>query len=244
MSRPATTAKKAALFFILAGFAFAQSPAGSTAGVVRDPSGASVSAARVKTVSTTTGLAREIATSDQGGFGFPALPSGDYEISVEAPGFQRVVRKAVVEAGTATTADFTLRIGDTKDSITIDGASPQMHYDSHTVSGVVTQEEIQDLPLNGRNFLELAKLEPGVQAPSRGADGRTFVPVLGAPGGSNGRGTRVTIDGGSIMSPGYAGSKLGLSQETVQEFQISTVNFDLSTGLSFRARERGHTIRR
>jgi hypothetical protein len=115
----------------------------------------------------------------------------------------------------------------------VDGASPQMHYDSHTVGDVVTQDEIQDLPLNGRNFLELAKLEPGVQAPSRGADGRTFVPVLGAPGGSNGRGTRVTIDGGSIMLPGYAGSKLSLSHETVQEFQISTVNFDLSTSITF-----------
>ena len=88
-------------------------------------------------------------------------------MSVEAPGFQRMVRQAIVEAGTTTTADFTLRVGDTKDSVTVDGASPQMHYDSHTVGGVVTHSQIQDLPLNGRNFLELAKLEPGVQPPTR-----------------------------------------------------------------------------
>ena len=170
--------------------------------------------------------------SAQGDFSFPALLAGEYEVSVEAPGFQRMVRQAVVEAGTTTTADFTLRVGDVKDSVTVDGASPQMHYDSHTVGGVVTHSEIEDLPLNGRSFLELAKLEPGVQAPTRSVDGRTFVPVLGAPGGNSGRGTRVTIDGGSIMAPGYAGSKMGFSQEAVQEFQISTVNFDLSTGIT------------
>ena len=54
-----------------------------------------------------------------------------------------------------------------------------MHYDSHTVGGVVTHSEIQNLPLNGRSFLELAKLEPGVQAPTRSVDGRTFVPGAG-----------------------------------------------------------------
>ena len=71
-----------------------------------------------------------------------------------------------MEAGSTTTADFILRVGDVKESVTVEGASPQMQYDSHTVGGVVTQEQIEGLPLNGRSFLELAKLEPGVQAPS------------------------------------------------------------------------------
>src|SRR5437660_1847433 len=233
MARRERTAKSAALLFTIAGFATAQSPTGAISGTVRDPSGATVSAARVKAVSAATGLLRTIVTSAQGIFSFSALLADAYEVSVEASGFQRTVREAVVEAGTTTTVDLTLRIGDTKDSVTVDGASPRMHYDSHTVGGVVTQSEIQGLALDGRNFLELAKLEPGVQAPSRSVDGRTFVPVLGAPGGSNGRGTRVTIDGGSIMSPGYAGSKMGFSQEAVQEFQVSTVNFDLATGITF-----------
>ena len=234
MARRARTAESAALFFTLAGFAMGQAPTGAIAGVVRDPSGAAVSAAQVKVVSAATGLPRAIATSARGDFGFPALQAGEYEVIVEAPGFLRMDRQATVEAGTTTSADFSLRVGDMKDSITVDGVSPQMHYDSHTVGGVVTQSEIQDLPLNGRSFLELAKLEPGVQAPTRTVDGRTLVPVLGAPGGggATGSGTRVTIDGGSIMSPGYAGSKMGLSQESVQEFQISTVNFDLSTGIT------------
>jgi hypothetical protein len=217
----------------LAGIAAAQQPTGSIAGVIRDPSGAVVPGVRVTAVNTTTGLSRTIATAEQGDFGFLALPAGEYTISAEASGFQSPTRPAVVEPGSTTTTDLTLRVGDAKDSITVDGASPQLHYDSHAVGGVVTQSEVQGLPLNGRNFLELAKLEPGVQTTSRSLDGRTFLPVLGAPGGSSGRGTRVTIDGGSIMQPGYAGSRMSFSQEAVQEFQVSTVNFDLSTGITF-----------
>jgi hypothetical protein len=233
MARRARTAKTAALFFAFAGFAAPQTPDGSIAGVVRDSSGAAVPAAKVKAVRAATGLERTTATSGQGDFSFPALLAGEYEVSVEAPGFRRMVRQGAVEAGTTTTADFMLLIGDTKDSVTVNDTSPQMHYDSHTIGGVVTQSEIKDLPLNGRSFLELAKLEPGVQAPTRTVDGRTLLPVLGTPVFSSGRGTRITIDGGSIMAPGYGGSKMGFSQETVQEFQISTVNFDLSTGLTF-----------
>ncbi|HEY2860544.1 MAG TPA: carboxypeptidase-like regulatory domain-containing protein, partial [Terracidiphilus sp.] len=233
MARRARTAKTAALFFAFAGFAAPQTPDGSIAGVVRDSSGAAVPAAKVKAVRAATGLERTTATSGQGDFSFPALLAGEYEVSVEAPGFRRMVRQGAVEAGTTTTADFMLLIGDTKDSVTVNDTSPQMHYDSHTIGGVVTQSEIKDLPLNGRSFLELAKLEPGVQAPTRTVDGRTLLPVLGTPVFSSGRGTRITIDGGSIMAPGYGGSKMGFSQETVQEFQISTVNFDLSTGITF-----------
>jgi len=232
MTWRARTAKIAALFFSLVALVSAQASTGTIHGVVRDPSGAAVGAARVTAVNTTTSLTRLIVTSEQGDFGFLALPAGNYEVNADAAGFQSTVRRVVVEAGTTTVADLILHVGQLKESVTVDGASPQLHYDSHTVGSVVTQTQIEDLPLNGRNFLELAKLEPGVQAPSRSLDGRAFLPVLGAPGGSSGRGTRITIDGGSVMTPGYAGSKMSFSQEAVQEFQVSTVNFDLSTGIT------------
>ena len=233
MARGARPAKSAALFLAWISFANAQAPSGAIAGVVRDTSGAAVSSARVEATSAATGLIRTIATSAQGDYSFSALLAGEYEVSVEASGFQRVVRHASVEAGTTTTADFELRVGDTRDSVTVEGAAPQIQYDSHTVGGVVTQAQIEGLPLNGRSFLELAKLEPGVQPPSRSNNNRVFVPILGAPGGntgSGGRGTRVTVDGGSIMAVGSFGSQMGFSQEVVQEFQISAANFDLSTG--------------
>jgi hypothetical protein len=222
------------LLFLLAlpAIGYAQTPAGTIAGVVRDPSGAVITGAQVKLVSLATGLTRAAITSEQGDYSFPALLAGEYDVSTEVQGFRRIVRQATVEAGGTTTTDLELVVGDMKDSVTVDAAVPQIHYDSHTVGGLITQSQIQDLPLNGRSFLELAKLEPGVQPPTRGTSNRTFVPALGQPVGNSGRGTRVTIDGGSIMAVGNGGSALGLSQEVVQEFQISTVSFDLSTGIT------------
>jgi len=225
--------KNVAVFLALIGSLGAQVPTGTIAGVIRDPSGAAVLDARVKAVSLATGLVRNGASSERGDYSMPSLVAGEYELSVEAEQFQRMVRRASVEAGATTTSDFALRLGNVKESITVDGASPQIQYDSHSVGGVITGSQIQNLPLNGRSFLELAKLEPGVQPPVRAAGNRTQVPVLGAAGGNSGRGTRVTIDGGSIMAFSGGGSQMGFSQDVVQEFQISTVNFDLSTGLTF-----------
>jgi hypothetical protein len=225
--------KNVMLLFALIGTVGAQVPTGTIAGVVRDPGGAAVAGAAVKVVNLATNAARTETSSAQGDYSFPALPAGEYELSMEVERFQRMVRTASVAAGETTTADFALRLGNVKDSVTVDGVSPQISYDSHSLGGVIAGHEIQNLPLNGRSFLELAKLEPGVQPPTRTANNETLVPVLGAPGGLSGRGTRVTIDGGSIMAfpPNFA-SAMGFSQDVVQEFQISTVNFDLSTGLT------------
>jgi hypothetical protein len=125
-----------------------------------------------------------------------------------------------------------LQVGEISGAVTIEAAAPLMQYEHHQVGGLINRNQIEDLPLNGRNFLELAKLEPGVQAPTRASSNRTFVPALGQPVGNSGRGTRVTIDGGSIMAVGNGGSAMGFSQEVVQEFQVATVNFDLTTGLT------------
>src|SRR5215831_12587826 len=175
------------LLFLLLRFGIAQAPVGDISGVVRDPSGAALATAQVQVRRAGTGLERTAAASAQGDYDFPSLPSGEYEVTVEASGFKRAVRQAVVEAGRTTTTDFSLDIGDARESVTVDGATPLIQYDSHTVGGVVTQEEIKGLPLNGRSFLELAKLQPGVQPPTRQNNNRTFVPVLGA---QNSRNTR------------------------------------------------------
>jgi hypothetical protein len=225
--------KNVVLLIAIVGNLSAQVPTGTIAGVVRDPSGAAVSGARLKVVSAATNESRTELTSAQGDYSFPVLLAGEYEVSAETDLFQRMVRTASVEAGATTTADFTLRLGKVEESVTVDGASPQINYDSHSVGGVITGNEIENLPLNGRNFLELAKLEPGVQPLARTSGNRTLVPVMGGPGGPSGSGTRVTVDGSSIMTPGTFGAAMGFSQDLVQEFQVSTANFDISTGLTF-----------
>src|SRR5262245_3076377 len=131
--------KLRAMLFLLALLAAnsvrAQAPTGIIAGVVRDPSGADVTGAQVKLVSLATGLTRTVGAAEQGAYSFPALLPGEYQVSVEVQGFRSVVQPATVEAGATTTMDFALLVGATNDSITVDGASPQLRYDSHTVGG-------------------------------------------------------------------------------------------------------------
>ena len=221
-----------ALGLVALGTAAAQAPTGAVAGVVTDPAGAVMPSVRIVISNKDTGLKRTVVTTDAGDYSAPALLASVYEVTAEAPGFQRLAREAIVEAGSTTTVNLTMQVGATTESVTVEGAAPQIRYDTHEVGGVVTRSQIESLPLNGRSFLELAKLEPGAQPPTRGSNNRTFVPVLGQTMGNSGRGTRVTIDGGSIMAIGNGGSAMGFSQEVVQEFQISTVNFDLTTGLT------------
>jgi hypothetical protein len=212
--------------------AYAQAPAGTIVGVVKDPLGALIPAAQVTIIQVSSGLRREIQSNEQGDYSAPSLAPGTYEVTVEAPGFERVLREALVEAGFTTTVDVTLSLGELAQSITIDAASPQMRYDNHQVAGITTRGQIEGLPLNGRSFVELAKFEPGVAAPARTSNNRVLVPMLGAPGGQNGRNTRATVDGGSINMVGNGGVAMGFSQEVVQEVQVSTASFDLSTGMT------------
>jgi hypothetical protein len=212
--------------------AFAQVPTGAIAGRALDPSGAAISGARVVVTNRETHAIRELVTAAEGDYSASALPPGVYDVVAEARGFERLRREVVIEAGTTTTVDLPMHVGPSTETVTVSTASPQLRYDTYEVSSVVTRAQTEGLPLNGRNFLELAKLEPGAQQPTRASNNRTFVPLLGAPVAQNGRATRVTVDGGSIMEIGNGGAAMGFSQEVVQEFQVSTVNFDLSTGVT------------
>ena len=169
-------------------------------------------------------------TSNVGDYTVSVLLPGAYEVIADAAGFKRLARETAVDAGNTATVNFAMQIGPGTESVTVEGASPQIHHESHEIDGMVTRPQIEGLPLNGRNFLELAKLEPGAQQPTRTSNNRTLVPLLGTPMGQNGRATRVIVDGGSVMEVGNGGSAMGFSQEAVQEFQVSTANFDLSTG--------------
>jgi hypothetical protein len=222
------------LVLMTVGAARAQTPTGTIAGVVTDPSGAALAEARVSMVHRDTGQTRTLITSREGYYSAAALPPGMYDVSVEARGFKRLERVASVEAGTTTAVDLALEVGKVTETVTVSGVQPLIRYDHHQVGGVVTREQIETLPLNGRTFLELAKLEPGITNPARLGDGRVFVSPLGAGLQTIPRigTTRVTVDGASITTPGTVGVLLQISQDIVQEFQTSTVTFDLASSLT------------
>lgn len=209
----------------------AQAPTGDITGTVFDESGAVVPNATVLIINKDTGLERTFTTGVNGLFSAPSIPSGVYEVKVEMQGFRTLVREATVETGSVTTADMHLQVGATKDVVTVEAVTPLVEYERHTIDGVVNRQQIQNLPLNGRSFLQLAMLEPGVTV-SAGAQGqynRAFdVSVLG----SDSNLTRITVDGATVRDSVTGGTQQNFSQEVIQEFQVSSVNFDLSTSLA------------
>lgn len=219
-----------ALLLVTPGIVCAQVPSGAITGLVTDNTGARIPNASVTVTNKETGLKRTVVTSNLGDYTVSVLLPSAYEVIAEAAGFKRLARETTVDAGNTATVNFSMQIGPGTDYVTVEGASPQIHYESHEVDGMITRPQIEGLPLNGRNFLELAKLEPGAQQPTRTSNNRTLVPLLGTPMGQNGRSTRVIVDGGSIMEVENGGSAMGFSEEAVEEFQVSTANFDLSTG--------------
>src|SRR5262245_31167449 len=195
------------LCMLVPAIGLAQLPDGTIAGVVIDGSGSVMRGVHVDVVSRATGHVRATITGTDGQFSVPALLPGDYQVSAEAAGFKRTVRAATVEPGTGTKVDLVLEIGEITQSLTVEAVAPQIHYDSPAVSGTITHAQVEGLPLNGRSFLELAKLEPGVRPPGAANRNRTTVPVLSAPAG-NLRGARVTVDGGSVTAIGLAGAQM------------------------------------
>ena len=213
----------------------AQTPTGTIVGTVTDPTGAVISTAAITIENRDTKLKRSSVTDPDGTYTAPALPVGLYEVRAVAVGFSTLVRQASVAAGSTTTVDLSLRVGEVAQQVdAVVEASPQLQYDSHQVGGIVSRAQIENLPLNGRNFLELAKLEPGVTNPVRASNNRIVVSTLGAgiQGSPRVGYTRVSVDGASIMALSAIGAALSVSQDVVQEFQISTVNMDLSTSLT------------
>jgi hypothetical protein len=225
----------AVLLFLTGSRSEAQTPTGTVTGVVADATGAAVAKAAIVISSVQTGQTWVVETSAQGIYTAAALPPGEYRVTVEAAGFKHVNRAATVEAGTTTSVDLALELGSVADTVTVRAAVPLLNRDHHQIAGVVHREQIENLPLNGRNILEFAKLEPGVTSPVRGLAGnRTFIATLGAGLQNIPRVgfTRVTVDGASINAFGTIGTSLLVSPEVVHEFQLSTASFDIATGLT------------
>ncbi|MBI3210566.1 MAG: TonB-dependent receptor [Candidatus Solibacter usitatus] len=208
----------------------AQVPTGGIDGVVKDETGAVIPGAAVSIRNRDTGAARSLTSATDGTFSAPLLAAGDYEVRVEAKGFRALVRTATVQTGSTTTSELNLQVGATSEVVMVEGAAAQISYDSHKIDGVISRKEIQELPLNGRSYLQLAGLEPGISVGTSSLAQYNAQFSVGILGGSSGM-TSITVDGGNARNSIEGGSQQNFSQEVVQEFQISSVNMDLSTGL-------------
>jgi hypothetical protein len=215
--------------------AHAQQPATATlSGIVTDPNGALVNGAQVKAVHTATGASRETTTNDEGLYVLANLPPGAYEISIAAHGFTTKVSETpvVLQVGRNVTLDAQLEINP-RETVIVDLVEniPLVDTVSSTVDGVIEEREIADLPLNGRNFLELALLVPG-NAPAPNFDPTKTNTVSISSAGQLGRGGNILVDGADNNDDVVGGLLQNISQEAVQEFQIITNRFSAVYGRS------------
>ncbi|PYT66214.1 MAG: hypothetical protein DMG42_30015 [Acidobacteria bacterium] len=209
----------------------AQQPTGTITGVVRDPSGAIVPGASITIVHEATQSTTRATTSNAGVYSAPGLLPGLYKVCVEATGFKQTVVELEAEVGRVKTADVSLQVGDVTQTVTIVAYGVRVNPTQTSLEGIVTEELIHNLPLNGRNFLDLGQLEPGVQVVPDDIITRSGFARLSVAG-QTGVTTRVTVDGLDV-SDEHAGSlALNLSADSIKEFQISRSTFDVSTGLT------------
>jgi len=225
-----------ALLLGLSPAALAQHIRGAIEGTVTDPSGAVVTGAMVTLKNLATGAELAAMSNGEGLFSFQNLEPGEYNVTVEKLGFRKLVAaKVVVKVGSVTPVPAALEVGGTEQVVEVTSASSEAAVDTSrsTVDGVITARQIDNLPLNGRNFLDLAQLEPGVQVRDGGDFDPTKNQMVGVSvGGRSGRSTRIQVDGVDITDETVGTTTTNISNETIQEFQLSRSTLDPSTDLT------------
>ena len=157
---------------LLAGKVFAQTTQGGIVGTIRDQKGAQIVGAKVKVTSPSTGLQRETTTADNGIFRIIALPTGVYEIEAKAAGFATATTTGVeVGIDQIRTVDIELHIGTKAEVVEVRADAALTQTESSKLGEIIDNRKVEDLPLNGRDFAQLARLNPGV-ATSGGGGGQ------------------------------------------------------------------------
>jgi hypothetical protein len=180
-----------------------------------------------------TAATRTVTANAEGLYSVPALVAGTYQVKAEVAGFQTVQRDAQVNAGSDTTVNIQMAVGQSTQVVEVEAASAQINYDNAAFAGSVERQSIQDLPLNGRFFMQLATLEPGVTVYGGSTSARNTQVGITMLGGASGAQGMFTLDGLSIMDVyDGTGTVINFSQEMVQEFQIATLNYDISNSFT------------
>ena len=208
---------------------------GSISGTIKDSTDAVLPGAVVIVRQTDTGLRREVTSDVRGRYASPNLPPGPYEVTASLTGFGTMTRSGVrLTVGRDAIVDLALTVGALQDQVTVVGEAPTVDTRSASTGALISQEQIASLPLNGRSFIELANLTPGVQLTDNG--GRSTSTGFGAKlsvNGSRYTANLFTIDGTALNDQfNQAGSASGnvLGVEAIAEFQVLTNSFSAEFG--------------
>ena len=229
-----------ALASLTASLVFAADPTGSISGKVVDPTGSVVTGAKLRVASQTTGLTREASSSSDGGFLFPLLPPGTYNLSAEANGFRGYEQRGlIVPVNITINATITLQLGSVSESVSVEANAEQVETRSGTLRQTIEQRKIIELPLNGRNAAALIFLTPGTAdlnaSNARGA-GDTAL-TFRYPGalsvtssGSRADGVNYQLDGGSNRDPYLNVNNPTPNPDALEEFSVQTNSFSAEHG--------------
>lgn len=199
----------------------------SVSGRVTDPSGAVVSDAQVTARHTDTNVTGATVTDQEGRFRFPYLRIGPYEITVRRQGFRDATRLLTLTVGAAFELPVSLAVGGIDTSVTVTGQATVIEAARSQIAGTVSQTEIRNLPLNGRNFLDLALLVPGV-SPTNVASTQLFPETSAVPGVSLSVGSQrnlsnnFIVDGLSANDDAAALSGMTYGVDAIEQFQVVT----------------------
>src|SRR5467141_2063866 len=199
-------------------------------GRILDTSGGSVSKAKVTIASATTGFARTVQSSDTGEYTLPALPAGEYAVSVEFAGFRKQSKNVILQVGQAAELDFTLTPGGVEEKVEVAATSELVEPTRTEVRTVITERQIVNLPVNGREFIDFALLSPAV-AIGDTTSGSTDVivePVTKLSfAGQNIHYNFIAVDGADDISTASGIQRGTPPQVSVQEFRV--INTDYTT---------------
>lgn len=205
----------------------AQSPQGVITGTISDAQGGRVTNATVAVTQVGTNQKFTATSSSDGVFVIPALPIGEYEVTITAAGFSTYKQSNVVlEVGQRLRLDASLQVGDVSTTVTVTTEISRVQTESSSLGTVVEQERIQNLPLNGRHVFNLVKIIPGVQPRFKGSDGFAEVDnqnfsQISFNGGSV-YSNQVFLDGGANTVPVHNEISVVPMVDTVQEFRVQT----------------------
>jgi len=235
------------VFFFLMFSLFASIPAGAQvtgatlSGTVTDESGAVIANAQVTIRNIATGITKEVTTDTAGFYTSPNIPPGVYEVRVAAPGFSTAQQSNLnLAVGQQQQLNFTLKVGETSQTVQVSEVAPQIDLTSSALTGQVESETVRDLPLNGRDWTSLATLQPGVKKietqvsyDTSGRGNRGFGSEL-TVSGQRSTFNNYRIDGVSVVDYANAapGNVIGvvLGVDAIQEFSVLTGGFPAEYG--------------
>ena len=210
--------------------ALAQRATGSIAGSVVDASEAAVPGAKVSVKNLSTGVERAVESNELGYYTLAALPAGPYSVTVSKTGFQtQTVPELILEVDKHATINLALKVGSVSEAVNVTADAVAVDTRTATLNTVITQKQINELPLNGRNVLQLMQLTPGTVAGTGSFNQIATRPETGSQlisaSGGRGNSTTFVLDGGLHEDPYTEVANVAPNPDAIQEFSFQTNNY-------------------